>query len=156
MMNSHVFIMILSTLLVFVWAQSRLAHMCSWRSHVKIVCSVLKTGHGSPCSTYMVTVEIWVTNALTMPLHLAHLDSSLKKTIADAGLVITLTLLSVLMAVITSARFQNDCNTFEQMQRRFTRTGSSVGSSHRVYCDLCALHVNFRHVFLLLSGFCPL
>ena len=37
MINSHVFIMILCTLLVFVWAQSRLAHMCSWRSHVKIV-----------------------------------------------------------------------------------------------------------------------
>ena len=39
------------------------------------------------------------------------------------------------------------------MKRRFTRTGFSVGSSHRVYCDLCALYVNFRHVFLLLSGF---
>ena len=34
MMNSHVFIMILCMMPVFVWARSRPAHMCSWRSHV--------------------------------------------------------------------------------------------------------------------------
>ena len=39
------------------------------------------------------------------------------------------------------------------MQRRFTRTGFSDGSSHRVHCVLCALHVNYRHVFFLLSCF---
>ena len=33
------------------------------------------------------------------------------------------------------------------------QTGFSVGSSRRVQCVFCAPHVNYRHVFLLLSGF---
>ena len=38
------------------------------------------------------------------------------------------------------------------MQRRFIRTGVSDGPLP-VYCVLCAPHGNYRHVFVLLSGF---
>ena len=46
-----------------------------------------------------------------------------------------------LTSVTTSAKSWNDFSTFEQMQRRLTRTGISDG------------HVRCSHVFLLLSGF---
>ena len=116
------------------------------RTHVQLA------GCLSPC-TCIVIVEIWVTNVLTMPLHLAHLDSSLTTTLPHAGFIITLTLLCVLMAVTTSARSWNDCSTFEQMQRRFIKTGDSVGFSHRVHRVHCAFHVTYGRVCLLLSAF---
>ena len=88
-----------------------------------------------PCSTqatvhYATRVwsrwKSWVTNVLTMPLHLAHSDSPLVITLPHAGFKITLTLPCVLMAVTTSVRSWNDCSTFEQMQRRFSKIGVSV------------------------------
>ena len=120
-------------LLVFVWAQSKLVHMCSSRWHVNS-----NIGYGSPCNTCMVMVGISVTNVLTMPLHLAHSDSPLATTLPRAGFIITLTLLCVLMAVTTSARSWNDCSTFEQMQRHFLKIGVSVGFYCRVHCTVCA------------------
>ena len=68
-----------------------------------------------------------------------------------AEFITTLTLLYVLMAVATSARSWNDCNTFEQMQRCDTRTGFSIGSSHRVLCVLCAPHVMYRYVIFFVA-----
>ena len=56
--SSRVLIKILCMLLLFDCAQSKLVHMC--------------VGFGSPCSTCVVIEEIWVTNVLIMPLHLAH------------------------------------------------------------------------------------
>ena len=103
--------------------------------------------------TPIIIVEIRVTNVLTMPLHLAHLDSSLTTTLPHAGFIITLTLLCVLMAVTTSARSWNDCSTFEQMQRRFIKTGVSVVFSHRVHRVPCAFHVTYGRVWLFLSAF---
>ena len=78
----------------------------------------------------------WVTNALTMLLPLAHFGSSLATTWPRAGFVTTLTHLYVLMAVTTSVRSWTGYNTFEQMQRRLTWTGFSIGSSHRSHCVL--------------------
>ena len=43
-MSNHVSLMILSILLVFVWARSRLVHMCSWQSHVNGPCYAPNTG----------------------------------------------------------------------------------------------------------------
>ena len=100
--QSRIFL-ILCMLLVFVWARSRPAHMCSWRSHVNNLCSVLNTGYGSPCSTCLAIVEIWVMNVLIMPLHLARVGSSLATTLPHDGFIITLTLLCVSVAVTTSA-----------------------------------------------------
>ena len=115
-MSNHVSIMILITPLVFVWARSKLVHMCNWRSHVNGPCYAPNTDFGSPCNTCTVPVEIWVTNVLTMLLHMAHSDSPPATTLPPAGFIMTLTLLCVLMTVTTSARSWNDCSTFEQMQ----------------------------------------
>ena len=103
----------------------------------------------------LVTVEIWVTNAPIMLLSLALLGSSLVMMSSHVGFVTTLTPLSVLMAVTTSARLLNVYNTFEQMLRRSTRTEFIIGTSHRVLCARCAPHVIHRFVaFVSLSGFC--
>ena len=126
MMSSRVLILILCVLLVYAWARSRLAHMCSWRLHVSGRCCAPNTAYGLPCNMCMVIVGIWVTTVLTMPLHLAHSDSLLVTTLPLVGFIITLMLLRVLMAVTTSARSRNDCNTFEEMQRHFLNIGVSV------------------------------
>ena len=60
------------------------------------------------------------------------------------------------MAVTASARSWNDRNTFEQVQRRCTRTMFSVVFFSSGSLCPCALHVNYRLVFFLLSGFCSL
>ena len=81
------------------------------RTHVQLALACQQsifTGYGSPCSTCIVTVEIWVMNVLTMLRHLVHLASSLTTTLPTAGFVITLTHLCVLVAVTTSARFWKD------------------------------------------------
>ena len=65
------------------------------------------------------------------------------------GIVIFLTLLYVLMAVATSPRLLNECNTFDQMQRPYTRKGFSNGSSHRVLCVRWAPHVIYFYVNFL-------
>ena len=88
-------------------------------------------GCGSPCSTCVVIVEILVTNVLIMPLHLAHLGSSLATSLPHDGFIITLTLLS--MTVTTSVRAWNDSSTFGQMQHHFLKREVSVGFSHRVH-----------------------
>ena len=93
----------------------------------------------------LVTVGIWLTNALIMLLPLALLGSSLAIMSPRVGFVTTLTPQYVLMAV-TSARLLNDYNTIEQMLRRYTRTEFSIGTSHRVLCARCAPHVICRFV----------
>ena len=99
------FFLTLYMLLAVVWARTWPEHTSSCRWHVNNLWSVFSTGYGSPSSTCMVTVKSWVTTALTMPMHVAHLDSSPTTAIPHAGLVVTLTLFAVLMAVITSGRF---------------------------------------------------
>ena len=91
-------------------------------------------------------VGIWVTNALTMLLPLAHLGSSLAIMSPHAGFVTTLTPQSVLMAVTPSAKLLNDYNTFEQMLGRRTWTEFSISTSHRVLWARCAPHVIYRFV----------
>ena len=113
-------------------ARSRSEHTYSWRKHVNNLWYALNTGYGSPCNMCLVTVEIWETNVLIMPLHLAHLDSSLAIMSPRVGLVTNLTPLYVLMAVTTSAKLLNDYNSSEPILRRDTRTEFSIGISHRV------------------------
>ena len=79
--------------------------------------------HANTCT---VTNGIWVMNVLPMPLHLGHLDLPQATTLLPAGFVITLTHPCVLMVVTTSERSWNECNTFEQMQRRHLKIGVSV------------------------------
>ena len=90
-----------------------------------------------------VTVEIWVMNVLTMPLHLGHSDLPLATLVPPAGILITLTLPCVLMAVTTSAKSWNDCSTREMMQRRFSITGVSVVFAIGSIVFL----VHFTHIF---------
>ena len=125
-MWNRVFIMTLNTLLVCAWARSKPAPTFSWRSHVNGPCYAPNTSYGSPCNTCTVTLGIWVMNVLTMLRRLVHLVSSPATTLPPAGFVITLTHLSVVMAVTTSARFWKDCNTLEQMQRRYLKMGVSA------------------------------
>ena len=68
------------------------------------------------------------------------------------GFVIFLTLPYVSMGATASVKLLNDCSTFEQMKRRYTETGFSSGSSHRVPCVQCALFVCLCLVFHLLSA----
>ena len=65
-------------------------------------------------------------DVLTMPLHLGHSDLHLATMLPPAGFIITLMHPCVLMAVTTSPRSWNDCNAFEQMQRRFPTIEVSV------------------------------
>ena len=63
-------------------------------------------------ATRMVTVEIWVMNVLTMPLHLAHLGLHPTTTSSLVGIIILLMQLRVLMVVTTFMRFWNDYDAF--------------------------------------------
>ena len=101
-----------------------------------------------------VIVEIWVTNALIMLLHLAFFGSSLATTSPRVGLDTTLTLPNVSKSATVSVKFLNDSSTFEQKLRYHTRTGFSIGISHRVPCVLCSPYVCYCHVSHLLSSFC--
>ena len=71
-----------------------------------------------------------------------------------AGFVVTLTLLFVSMVATASVKLLNDCSTFEQTPRQYTKTGFSIGIFHRVSCVLCAPFVSSRHVSHLPSAFC--
>ena len=78
-----------------------------------------------PCSTYMVAVEIWVMDVLTMPLHLAHSGLPPNKTLSLVGIIIILMhLLRVLLAVTTSMKFWNDYNAFDWRLCLFPHVGS--------------------------------
>ena len=159
-MSNRVSIMILNTLLEFVWARSKPAHMCSWHSHVDNLWSAPNTGHGSPCNTCTVTVEIWVMNVLTMPLHLGHSDLPLATMLPHDGFIITLTLPCVSMAVTTSARFWNECSTLELMQRRYLKIEVSVVFTIGIIVFLVhfyviydpALSLLFKHVYFVLQN----
>ena len=138
-MSNRVSIMMLNTLLEFVWARSKPAHMCSWRSHVNSLSSSPNTGYGSPCNTCTVTMGIWVMNVLTMQLNLGHSDLLLATMLPPAGfittLMLTLMLPRVLNAVKTSLKSWNDCNARELMHRRFLKI--EVSSPSGSLCFLC-------------------
>ena len=74
-------------------------------------------------NTCTVPVEIWVMDVPTMPLHLGPSALPLTITLPPVGFIITLT--HPRMAVTTSLRSWNDCNAFEQTQRRFPKMGVS-------------------------------
>ena len=84
--QSCILIMILSMLLVFPWARSRLVHTCSWQSLVNGPCYAPNTGFGSPCNTCMDTVAIWVMIVLTT-LHLGHSDLPPATMLPPAGFI---------------------------------------------------------------------
>ena len=86
-MSSRAFIIILCMLLVFAWARSRLVHMCSWHSHVNGPWYSLNANFDSPCNTCTVTVEIWVMNVLTMPLHVGPSALPLTTMLPPAGFI---------------------------------------------------------------------
>ena len=65
-------------------------------------------------------------NVLTMPPHLGPSDLPQATMLPPAGFIITLTLPCVLMAVTTSMKSWNDCNTLDLMQRRFRKIAVSV------------------------------
>ena len=125
-MSSRAFITILNTLLVFAWARFRPAPMFSWRLHVNGPCYAPNTGYGSPCNTCTVPPGIWVMNEPFMLLHLVHLALFPATSLPLAGFIITLKHLLVVMVVITSARFWNDCIASEQKQRSFSKMGVSA------------------------------
>ena len=114
---------ILCMLLVFFWAQSKLVHTCSWRLHVNSLSSVPNVGCGSPCSTCMVIVELWVMNVLIMPLHLAHLDSSLTTTLPHAGFIITFTLVCFV-----------GCDNISEVLERLQHIRTDATSFHQDRC----------------------
>ena len=71
-----------------------------------------------------------------------------------AGFVTTLTPLYVSMGATVSVRPFNVCSTFEQAPRYYTRTGFSIGSSHRCsWCPVRSLRVLLSCVSLALSSF---
>ena len=126
-MSSRVFIMIFSLLLVYAWARSRLVRMCSWHACQRSMIFAQRKLRLTMQHVYgHSTVEIWVMNVLTMPLHLGPSASPLTTTLPSAGFIITLTHPRVLMAVTSSLRSWNDYNAFEQMQRRFPKIGVGV------------------------------
>ena len=106
-----------------------------------------------PCSMCMVIVGIWVTNALIMLLPLAFLGSSLATMSPSVGFDTTLTPLNVSMGATASVKLLNDFSTVEQTLRHHTRTGFSIGSSHRVLCVQCAPFVCSCLVSHSLSAF---
>ena len=57
------------------------------------------------------------------------------------------------MDATASVKLLNDFSTFEQTLRQHTKTGFSIGSSHRVPCVQCAHYVCYCLVFHLLSAF---
>ena len=96
--------------------------------------------------------KIGLTNALTMPLHAAHLDLSPTTAIPHAGLVVTLTPLSVLMAVITSMQhIRTNAATLHQdrVQRWFFSSWPLC-----LLCTSCVfcIVVFFRSRVFVLSG----
>ena len=147
------YLLILNTLLEFAWSRYRLVHMCSWRSRVNGPCYAPNTGFGSPCNMWTVTVEIWVMNVLTMPLHLGYSDLPPATMLPPAGFIITLTLLYVLMVVTISARSWNVCSTLEQMQRHHTKIGVSVVFTIGFIVFLVHLTRIFVSLVILLSAF---
>ena len=126
-MTNHASFVILNTLLVFAWARSRLVHMCSWHSHVNGPCYAPNTGFGSPCNTCTVTVEIWVMNVLTMPLHLGHSDLPLATMLPPAGFVKTLTL----------PCFFDGCNNIREGLERLQHMRNDVTSLHQNRSKRC-------------------
>ena len=107
---------------------------------------------GSPCSMCMVIVGIWVTNALTMPLHLAHLGSSLAITSSHAGFIIILTPLcvsddcnNISDGLGTIATHWNKCN-----DHSHSRIEVSVSFSHRFHRVL----VQFTWLYIVVCFSC--
>ena len=125
-MRVRVFIMTPNMLLVCVWAGSS-PHTCAAGASMSTIYDQCpNTGYGSPCNTYLVTVDISVMNVLIMPPHLGHSALPLTITLPPAGFIITLMHPRVLMVVTTSERSWNECNTLEQMQRHFPKIGVSI------------------------------
>ena len=89
-----------------------------------------------------------------MLLPLALLGSSLATMSPRVGLDTTLTLPNVSMSATASVKFLNDFCTFGQTLRHHTRTGFTIGASHRVPCVHCAPYVCSCHMSHLLSAFC--
>ena len=107
-----------------------------------------------PCNMCIVKVEICGTNALTTLLPLAQLGSSRAIISAQAGFIVTMTLLYVSMGATASVKLLNDCSTFEQTPRHYTKTGFSIGSLHRDPCVQCAFfRVLVSRFSLVLSSF---
>ena len=77
-------------------------------------------------NTYMVTVEILVTDVLTIPLHSAHSFFLIAITLPPVGFTITLMHLRVLMAVTISLKFWNEYQAFDRMLRLFSTIGVSI------------------------------
>ena len=92
--------------------------MFSWRLHASGQCYAPHTDC-LPCNTCTVTMEIWVMNVLTMPLHLGYLDllTSSHNVAPPAGLFLNLMLSCDLTAVRTL---------LELMQSRFLEIEVSV------------------------------
>ena len=96
-----------------------------------------------PCNTCLVTVEIWVMNVLTMPLHLGHSDLPLATMLLPTGFIIT---------------FLCGCNNITEVSERLQRMRTDVASisqnrsyccvHHRVHWVSCASHVLFV-IFLI-------
>ena len=89
-----------------------------------------------------------------MLLPLALLGSSLATMSPRVGFDTTLTPPNVSMSATASVKLLNDFSTFEQTLLHHTRTGFSIGSSHRVPCVQCAPYVCSCHLSHLLSAFC--
>ena len=107
----------------------------------------------------MVTVEIWVMDVLTMPLHLTHSDLPLTTTLPLVGLFIILMHLRFLTDVTTSMKFWSDYIAFEWSLCLFPKFGASfvffIGSSVsylRFTCITVVLCVVARRLFPF--GFC--
>ena len=102
--------------------RSRLVHMCSWYSLVNGPWCSLNANFGSPCNTCMVTVEIWVMNVLTMPLHLGPSDLPQATTLPLVGFIITL---------IAFACFDG-CHNITEILERLQRVRTDVVSLSQV------------------------
>ena len=105
-------------LLVFAWALSSLVHMCTVHD--------FRSTQTSTHNTCTVTVEIWMMNVRTMPLHWGPLALPLTLMLPPVGFILTLTLPCVLIALTTSLRSWNDYNAFERMLRRIDKIGVGI------------------------------